>query len=207
MRAVNRPAAAQALERQFALRGSIGLALDEVIVPTDEVGDFAGRSPYQGAQRKLGSDTVVSPAGGAAQYSGVLITPGAGAVLVVEALWAPFASHQQQHLKLFRPVDVAAVNVTSASQAIARIDGRMRATGFIEQISATYSLFDHTTLVIGGAIGSWRTVANWTGAYPGLPRGIVLDGTDPAGPISLAIMRDALNTDMRAGFALVEYPQ
>lgn len=204
MRQVNTPAASQALERQFALRGHVGIQLDEVAVPVALMGDFAGKGPFE--TRVLGGDAVTSPAGGVGTYAGVLVTPGAGTICVVEAMYVRNNSGGTQIavVKLMRPADVAAVNVTSANQAIGRWNGQILSTGFISQTAATYSLYDHTALNVGGDIGE-LVVLNANMGDVRLPRGVVLDGTDPAGPISLSLLNRTANQAILVGFAFTEY--
>lgn len=192
------------LQKQFRVVGRTPVVLDEVIVPVTEIGDFDGKNPWEA--RVLAGDAVSSPAGGATKYSGVLVTPAPGKVVVVEmfATRNITASTRQYNLKLFRPADRAAVTVTAANQAIVRLNGKMLTTGFAQQASSTYDLFNHTTVTIGADIEIMSTNGGVTQSFF-LRRGVVLDGTDPRGPISLAVMLATLNEALPVIFSMVEY--
>lgn len=200
-RPIQDPQAAQALERQYGLRGAISLLLDEVVVPTSVVGDFAGSSPWE--TRRTGMDMQTSPAGGVGIYSGYLIQPGANTVLVVEDVRSEYSSTDPHVWKLMRPVDVAAITVVATS-AVAQTNGRVLSTGFLPQLAATASIVTHNSLVIGGEI--YRTRGpNIQQLGVAIKRGIVLDGRDPAGLGGLLVLCQAANLQMRAGVHVTEY--
>lgn len=206
MKIIQAPFSGPVLDKQFFTVGGLQLQLDEIVVPVQEVGDFAGRSPFQATARRTGADAVTSPAGGAGTNSGVLLTPGRGTILVVEKIYVPQSANGFAQVKLFLPANRAAVNVTAASQVIAATNQRVGSDGNISRLAATYDLFDHTTLVIGGSIGLFLTTANVNTEWPAVGRGVVLDGNDPRGPVSLAVMHQSANTQIIVGFALTEYP-
>lgn len=208
MKDIRSPFISGPLERQFNTRGGLTLSLDEGIVAVQDLGDFAGNSPFQYARRRRAVDTITSTAAGAGTNSGVFITPAPGTLLVVEDLFSADAAAVTLQLKLFRATERAAVTVSAANQVIARTDGRIRPGGTVEQISGTFSIFNHTTLTIGGAIGFWRADALWSNRYPVRRYIAILDGTDPAteAPVSLAIMNNSANATFSIGFSLCEYP-
>ena len=206
MRQIQNADAAQGLEEQFGLRGKIGVALDEIVVPVVNVGDFDGRSPYEPA-RRLGGDIRTSAAAGALTFAGILITPGPNTLLALEVI-APenlSGTTHRYEIKLFRPTDIAAVTVVAAS-AMARWDGRMRATGFAPQMACTTTTFHHTTLGIGAACATHDSF-NGNPLSADIGRGFMLDGTDPLGPISVAVMTQIANAAFSVNFVVVEYPQ
>lgn len=190
-RQIQRTDPSRSLERHFGLKGHIGISLDEVAVPVALLGDFAGRSPYEA--RGLVGDVQQQVAGGPGTLTGMLITPGAGTLLVVEGLKLVNESGASHNpiWKVLRPVDVAAVTVTGTSPSVL-LNGQVRATGFAPQGVATSSVFHHTAQVGADFGRSW--VSNGQEVNLELPRGIVLDGTDPDGPISLGFMVQSVNT-------------
>lgn len=205
MRPVNVPGASQALERQFALRGHVGIQIDEVAVPVAVMGDFAGASPYE--ERVVGGDYVQSPPV-VARFSGVLINGARGVITVVESLYLVGVAAARAYVLLFRPVDVAAVNVSSANQAVGCWNGLIRPGGFIPQIVGTYSLFDSAASgAPGGIIGQFDCPASQTVPWPGVQsRPVVLDGRDPQGPLSLAVINVVANSRIDVGWQVTEYP-
>ena len=195
MRQIQQVDAAQRLLAQFGLRGQLLFALDETIVPVCDVGDFAGSSPWE-VQRTLASDTLVKGASGAGTYNGIYITPNAGTIAVIERLRVSNdAGAQSLKVKVFRPADVATVTTVTGSPA-AQLNGRMLSTGFAPQAPITGTTFHHTDHV-QGADFDWMQI--WSAAnHPHdtelpFPRGVILDGDDPLGPISLAIQSTAAN--------------
>jgi hypothetical protein len=204
-RSIQNPEAARALQQQFSLRGRIGIALDEVAVPVQDLGDFAGRNPF--APRRLGMDGQQSPAV-IGRFSAYFVTAALNTELVVESLLVshPNAAATTLSLILLRPIDVAAINV-SATGRIARTNGRIvPSTGFIEQIAATASLADAAAAAIGAQVGQVR-LPDATQATPfveiPMPRGVILSGADG---LSFGVVNTSVNQTFLASVAVTEYP-
>lgn len=197
---IQTPDASQGLEQEFGLRGKVNLALDEIVVPVRDVSDGAGSSPW--IRRKTCADAQRVIAAGAGTFVFYAIRPGAGTVLVVEAItW--LVGGTTMLMKLFRPVDLAAVT-TTATGAVAQTNGIIRSTGFLPSVACNAILGHHTTTTIGAAIHQM----NWTAGQTQLwefKRGITLDGRDPAGASALVIMIGAANVEFTAGFFGTEY--
>lgn len=198
------PAVSRGLEKQFGIRGSLSLLLDEAVAPVQDAGDFAGSNPY--IERGLGMDAQLVPAGGAGTFAGYLVRPGAGTVLVVEqyTLANDTGATRTVLVKLMRPVDIAAITITATSP-IAQVNGRLRSTGFLPQLAAVASLVNHTTTTIGAEIMRHLLLAGLDHELEP-KRGIVLDGTDPAGVPGLMFMINTSNLSLTlAGVHVTEY--
>lgn len=197
--------ASQQLVDQFGVKGRVPIMLDEIVVPTTDIGDFAGLSPY--TRRRTGGDVLQPPAGGAAAYGGAYITPAPGSKLVVESVTLSNDTGVNLNVRfmLYTPANLAAVTLVGAATAVPRFNGRMRASGLIDSLAATDGIYHHTTVALGALFGMVYSISGQDRTFF-LPRGIVLDGLDPAGPIRLAIQVATLNqVGPRINFTCVEY--
>lgn len=182
--------ASQRLVRQYGIRGRVPVLLDEIIVPTSDIGDFAGRSPWE--SRVIAADNQYQAAAGAGTYGGLYITPGASGIFVVEQLICENATgvNQRLLLQLFTPASVATVTTTGTSAAV-QLNGQILPSGFGQQAPVQSSVFHHTGHAAGAAFGN---LFNTTGTliYT-FPRGMMLDGSGPHGPTRLAIQSYSAN--------------
>ena len=204
-RTIQRPEASEGLRNQFDIKGRIATSLDEIIVPTVDVGDFEGSSPF--AQRGLVGDAHVSAAAGAARYSGIYITPGAGTILVIHHLRFANVTGVLQDISIgvMRPADVAAVTTTLTSPTVS-LNGVMRTTGFAPQGIATMSTFHHSAVAIVTIMDRVASASSFNNDNV-YERGVILDGRDPAGPIRLAAITTTLNQGTPwISFYGTEYP-
>jgi hypothetical protein len=198
--------AATGLVSQFGLRGRSIFSLDEIIVPTRDIGDFAGRSPFE--PRVVGGD-FVNVAAVVARYSGLAIIPAPGTLLAVESLYLlGVGGASRANVQVMRPADIAATNVISANQAVGQWNGLTRSTGFAPQASHVWTSFDAASASPGGSWGQFVTPTNDTREWPGLAaRPVVLDGDDPAGPLALAVIVTTANVRLDVGWQATEYRQ
>jgi len=182
---------AERLRNQYGLKGRVQVSLDELIVPTADVGDFAGKSPFERNSRIQGGDTAVMVASGAARYGYVCITPGPGTLLVVEGivLSYPTASHRVE-LRLMTPANVQ--GTTTGTISTYAWNRPIFPAALLERMVATTRTIHHTAIT-GARIASYLTSTLHNAAVD-LGRGVVLDGTDPVGPLSLGIWTTSLNT-------------
>lgn len=179
------------LRNQFGLKGHVGTSLDEIIVPTADVGDYAGKSPWE--KRRVGGDSLTSVAGGAGRFSYVLITPGVSTKLVVEnvRIINPTGVSQVLEVRLFRPADVLGTVTLTTRAGV--WNEPISPAAFIPQLSAIERTIHHTTTAIGAIIARiYSHTSSHNLEWP-LARGVVLDGSDPLGPISLGIMTTTVN--------------
>lgn len=183
--------ASRRLVRDYGIKGRVPVLLDEIIVPTADIGDFAGSSPYE--SRIVAADVQQQAAAGAGTYGGLIITPGLTNVSVVEKVRFTNVTGAAQlfFFKLFRPADVAAVTVVSTSPAVV-LNGVMRTTGFAPAAPITSSIFHHTATNLGADFG-FIYVPDVNNVEYVFPRGMVLDGSDPLGPISLCVQTASAN--------------
>ena len=201
MKQIQNHEASSGLVSQFGLRGRSAFGLDEVIVPTADVGDFEGSSPWEA--RVLAGDIQQATAV-AVNHAGLVIIPAPGVIAVVEALNVHgVGTVKTVDLKIFRPVDLAAVTTISTSVA-ARLNGRMLSTGFAQQASTRSTIVRHTDLLDGALFQSIKCNVQETEAAM-LPRGFVLDGTDPNGPVMLAVFDRAQNVALTVNYVVTEY--
>lgn len=204
MKPIQNASVSRGLVAQFGLRGRSIFALDEVVVPTRDVGDFNGASPFE--DRILAADSVYLAAQGVGTYTGVIITPGVGTIAVIHHLrFVNTVGSGIVKVKVFRPADSAAVTVVVTSPA-AQLNGVMGPTGLAPQAPITSRTFHHTNTTLGADIESVYSIINGADVTLDFPRGVVLDGDDPAGPISLVAQLDVANQmSPRFGFYATIY--
>lgn len=204
MKPIQKSDVSQGLVDQFGLRGRSIFNLDEVVVPTRDVGDFNGASPYEA--RVIGGD-FVNVAAVVGRYSGLAIIPAAGTVLVVESMYiVGVASSQRAYVLVMRPADIAAVNVISGNQAVGRWNGVMLSTGFAPQASHVWTSFDAASATPGGIWGQLVAPNNEQTPWLGVARRpVVLDGDDPAGPLAVAFVNVGANLRLDVGWQATEY--
>lgn len=180
------------LARQFGLKGRVQTALDEIIVPVTIVGDFAGRSPY--APRGLVADSQTAGASGVGRNGGLFIAPAPGTVLVVEYLkfLNTTGVTQTLEIRVARPADVAAATIIGTSASVS-LNGRMRTTGFAPQGMATSSTFHNAGAAVGALFDRVYSHSSDRNLKLRFPRGVILDGSDPLGPIRLAVVSTTAN--------------
>lgn len=196
--------ASSALAAQFGVRGRFALSLDEVVVPVSDAAQEAGKGPLVSWRR--GGDFLQSPAV-AARFSGVMIRPGQNLLDVIEELYVMNGTGTAfgVRMNLLRPADVAsaALNITLTSQ-IPELASRINNAGFFDSLGASISIVDTNNLNLGAAIFRRRATANQNTIFP-IPRGIRLDGSDPAGLPAIVVFHETVNTALDCGAFLVEH--
>lgn len=191
------------LRNAFGLKGHVSTSLDEIIVPTADVGDYDGKSPWEA--RRIGGDTLEVVAAGVGRYGYVVITPGAGTKLVVESITCVNLTGASvvMSLKLFRPADVQGTTTLTTPAGCWNLP--ISPAAFIPQMAAFSRTIHHNVLGIGAVIQEMYSVNTQTHDFR-IPRGIVLDGTDPLGPISVGVMCNTANAlTPKIGWTGAEY--
>lgn len=183
--------ASERLREQFDLKGRVSASLDELIVPVTDVGDFAGKSPYEADTRLYGGGAARQAAAGAGRIGYVCITPGAGTLLVVERVFfTNSAANQVYDIRLQAPTEV--VGTTTGTANAPCWNQPMQPVALKRLMRATTRTIHHT-VITGLQIQNWSVFNGFAPIELDLGRGIVLDGSAQTGALSLAIWHPTAN--------------
>lgn len=177
------PYSVQGIQRQLVVPGPYSPVLGEELYATQDVGDYAGRSPY--ATRRIGSQTQGSAAAGVGVYSGLLVRPGAGTIFVIEQVILNTGATLEAQLRLCRPADVALLTIVLATP-FGCLNEPVAGSGFIPTLGATLTSVNRNALGTGGLFAQIRFPANTNRPYEP-PRGIPLRGDNAAAATALLI--------------------
>jgi len=192
---------AEALAKAFGLKGRVTVQLDDIIIPTTEVGSLE-ETPFQ--QWTPCTGETQQPASGAGNYSFISVEPGNNKILGVFRIDVVNlgAGAQSLHVRLMAPSNIAAVTTSATAQLLAGV-GHYTASTTPPRTTSLVRRGLHTA-VAGNGVARITCLAN-TMASIEFPGGFFMDGNDPNGVAALTVWDLAANEALTACFYCKEF--